>query len=108
MLLGMALLRLAVGRPLLTWAAFWALTWLHVWANVRAMRCLRITGLNQARLGLLLRHWLCEVRTAGVHPRRVAAVRILRGGTLRAQPTPLLVLAPPWSQASRLSRSMRI
>ncbi|KAL4421380.1 hypothetical protein ABPG75_010671 [Micractinium tetrahymenae] len=60
MVLGMVLIRLAAGHPALTWAAFWALTAVHVWANVRAMRCLRITGINQARLGLLLRHYLCQ------------------------------------------------
>ena len=50
MQLGMALLRAAAGaHPALVWAAFWALTALHVWANVRAMRCLCIARLNQAR-----------------------------------------------------------
>ena len=61
MLLGMAFLRLAASWQPLVWAAFWALTALHVWANVRAMRCLLITGINQARAGLLLRHYLCQV-----------------------------------------------
>lgn len=61
MLLGMGLLHFAAGTQTLLWAAFCALTVLHVWANVRAMRCLRITSLNQARLGLLLRHYLCQV-----------------------------------------------
>jgi hypothetical protein len=61
MLLGMALLRCAAGASFLLWAAFWALTALHVWANVRAMRCLRVTSLNQARLGRLLRGYLCSV-----------------------------------------------
>lgn len=64
MVLGMALIRLAAGRPALTWASFCALTAVHVWANVRAMRCLRIAGINQARLGLLLRHYLRQVRGA--------------------------------------------
>lgn len=62
MALGMALLRLAAGAPALAWVAFWALTALHVWANVRAMRCLRICSLNQARLALLLSHYLRTVR----------------------------------------------
>lgn len=61
MVLGMALIRLAAGRPALVWTAFCMLTTVHVWANVRAMRCLRIAGVNQARLGLLLRHYLCQV-----------------------------------------------
>lgn len=61
MLLGMAFIRLAASWQPLIWAAFWALTALHVWANVRAMRCLRITGINQARAALLLRHYLCQV-----------------------------------------------
>ncbi|EFN54602.1 hypothetical protein CHLNCDRAFT_135084 [Chlorella variabilis] len=58
MVLGMAFIRAAHGLEPLIWSAFWALTALHVWANVRAMRCLRIASLNQARLGLLLRHYL--------------------------------------------------
>ena len=58
MVVGMAFIRLASGSQLLIWAAFWLLTVVHVWANVRAMRCLCIHGLNQARLGLLLRHYL--------------------------------------------------
>ena len=62
MVLGMALIRLAAGLQPAVWAAFWALTAVHVWANVRAMRCLRVTSLNQARLGALLQHYLCTVR----------------------------------------------
>lgn len=34
---------------------------LHVVANVRAMRCLQMTSVNAARLGLLLRHYLAAV-----------------------------------------------
>ena len=62
MVLGMGFIRLAAGRQPLVWAAFWLLTALHVWANVRAMRCLRVHTVNQARLGLLLRHHLATVR----------------------------------------------
>jgi hypothetical protein len=64
MALGMALLRAAAGLQPLLWAAFAALTALHVWANVRAMRCLCIASLNQARCGLLLRHYLSQVGAA--------------------------------------------
>lgn len=63
MVVGMAFIRLASGSQLLIWAAFWLLTAVHVWANVRAMRCLCIHSLNQARLGLLLRHYLATVST---------------------------------------------
>jgi hypothetical protein len=62
MVLGMAFLRLAHGMQPLIWTAFWALTAVHVWANVKAMRCLRISSLNQARTQLLLRHYLRTVR----------------------------------------------
>ena len=61
MVCGMGFIRLASGSQPLIWAAFWLLTAIHVWANVRAMRCLCIHGLNQARLGLLLRHYLATV-----------------------------------------------
>ena len=40
--------------PLSSWLLFAALTWLHVWANVRAMRCLVLDSLTPARLELLL------------------------------------------------------
>ena len=61
MVCGMVFIQLASGSQPLIWAAFWLLTAVHVWANVRAMRCLSIHGLNQARLGLLLRHYLATV-----------------------------------------------
>ena len=49
-----------------------ALTALHVYANVRAMRCLHMTSINAARLGLLLRHYLVTVCCAAL---RCAALR---------------------------------
>lgn len=38
------------------------LTWVHVWANMRALRCLVLSSLNQPRLKLLLQHYMQQVR----------------------------------------------
>ncbi len=79
MVLGMAFLRLAHGMQPLIWAAFWALTAVHVWANVRAMRCLRISSLNQARTQLLLRHYLRTVCPLECHQLKGALMPRLPG-----------------------------
>jgi hypothetical protein len=54
MALGMAFTRAAADSALAAWALFAALTWVHVAANVRAMRCLVLRSLNRPRLELLL------------------------------------------------------
>lgn len=80
MVLGMALVRVAASWRSLVWAAFLALTALHVYANVRAMRCLHMTSLNAARLGMLLRRYLCTVRgRLGCLPARLGGC----GGLIR-------------------------
>lgn len=40
------------------WLIFLALTALHIFANVRAMRCLQLRSLNRPRLALLLRSYM--------------------------------------------------
>lgn len=40
------------------WGIFIALTALHIFANVRAMRCLQLRSLNRPRLALLLRTYM--------------------------------------------------
>ena len=40
---------------------FLVLTWVHVWANMRALRCLVLVSLNEPRLQLLLQHYLTKV-----------------------------------------------
>jgi hypothetical protein len=47
------------------WAVFVLLTIFHVWANVRAMRCLVLTSLNVPRLELLLESHINEVGARG-------------------------------------------
>jgi hypothetical protein len=49
-------------NALSAWVIFTVLTALHVWANVRAMRCLVLTTLNVPRLELLLQSHLERVR----------------------------------------------
>jgi hypothetical protein len=47
---------------LAAWVFFAVLTWVHVWANIRALRCLVLSSLNQPRLKLLLHHYMDQVR----------------------------------------------
>ncbi|KAG1655345.1 hypothetical protein FOA52_008860 [Chlamydomonas sp. UWO 241] len=57
MLLGIATTRLFSANVFAAWVLFSVLTAVHVWANVRAMRCLVLTSVNQPRLeGLLAAH----------------------------------------------------
>ena len=49
-ILGLLLLHATEGSVLRSWMAFLLLTLVHVWANVRAMRALCLTSLNQHRL----------------------------------------------------------
>ena len=44
------------------WVFFVVLTWVHVWANMRALRCLVLSSLNTPRLKLLLQHYQQKVR----------------------------------------------
>lgn len=44
------------------WCFFLLLTWVHVWANIRALRCLVLSSLNQPRLKLLLQHYMAQVQ----------------------------------------------
>lgn len=47
----------AVDNFVAAWAFFAMLTAVHVWANIRAMRCLVLSSLNETRLKLLLQHY---------------------------------------------------
>ena len=93
MVLGMAFTRAASSAgPLVVWAAFCLLTGVHVWANVRAMRCLRMTSLNRPRLHQLLRSYLCS--GAAPSPPAVAASEPLLAPPL-ARALEVLRLRPP-------------
>ena len=54
MILGLGLTRIAANNVTAAWTAFIAMTVLHVYANIRAMRCLCITRLNSERLDILV------------------------------------------------------
>ncbi|EIE25577.1 DUF647-domain-containing protein [Coccomyxa subellipsoidea C-169] len=56
MILGMAFLQAASDSPVAVWAVFLLLTFLHIYANVRAVRALQLTSLNCSRLDILLKH----------------------------------------------------
>jgi hypothetical protein len=46
------------------WLFFAVLTWVHVWANIRALRCLVLSSVNEPRLKLLLQHYQDKVTPA--------------------------------------------
>jgi hypothetical protein len=54
MLLGLGLTRISAKSTAAAWVAFIAMTVLHVFANMRAMRCLCITRLNPERLDIII------------------------------------------------------
>jgi hypothetical protein len=71
MCVGLALGRLVEAAPYCVWPVFLALTALHVVANAKAVRSLRITSLNRERTRLLLQHYQRTVRASS----RAARVR---------------------------------
>lgn len=83
-LLGMALTQRVADHIRAAWLVFAALTVLHVWANVRAMRCLVLVSLSPGRMALLHEHWLAH--GVVLTPRDVAARESL--------------LAPPFAAAA--------
>jgi hypothetical protein len=54
MVVGMAFVRLTADSAVAGWVLFIVLTWVHVYANIKAMRCLVLHSLNAPRLDLLL------------------------------------------------------
>lgn len=38
------------------WTVFLSLTFLHIYANVKAVRALQLTSLNRSRMDILLQH----------------------------------------------------
>ncbi|GAB4822234.1 hypothetical protein N2152v2_009280 [Parachlorella kessleri] len=61
MILGMGVIRLTAGSAMAAWTVFVLMTWLHIFANIRALRCLHMTSLNRPRLDLLLTHYWAKV-----------------------------------------------
>ncbi|KAL4518912.1 hypothetical protein Ndes2437B_g04800 [Nannochloris sp. 'desiccata'] len=57
MILGLGLTRIAANNIAAAWVAFVAMTVLHVYANMRAMRCLCITRLNSERLDIIIKKY---------------------------------------------------
>jgi len=61
MILGLGLRTIAAKNIAAAWIAFVAMTALHVYANIRAMRCLCIARLNPERLDIIIKRYK-EVR----------------------------------------------
>ncbi|KAJ9512033.1 hypothetical protein QJQ45_004588 [Haematococcus lacustris] len=72
MALGMVFTRATADNASACWTLFVLLTAVHIWANLRAMRCLVLSGLNMPRAELLLRHYL------EAHPVRCARITAQR------------------------------
>ena len=71
---------------MIAWVVFTLLTVLHVWANVRAMRCLVLTSLNVPRLELLLRSHIERVSGAAAGPLGGRVSRFAQAGRVRFVP----------------------
>lgn len=61
MVFGMALTKLASVNQPAAWATFWMLTVLHLWANWKALRCLKLTRFNRPRLNVVLNQYIQTV-----------------------------------------------
>jgi hypothetical protein len=102
-LLGVAAAR-ACGGARASWVLFALLTLVHIWANVRAMRCLVLDTFSPARLALLMQP-LPAAAEGGRGGRGVSS-----SSPLRLLPTPEDVaaretlLAPPFERAVDLVR----
>ncbi|KAI8470668.1 MAG: vitamin B6 photo-protection and homoeostasis-domain-containing protein [Monoraphidium minutum] len=79
---GMGVTHLIADRAGLAWLVFVVLTALHVWANVRAMRCLVLTSLNVPRIELLLASFV--KRRCVLTPREMSAAESLLAPPFRA------------------------
>ena len=62
MCVGLALGRLVEVAPACVWPVFLFLTAIHIAANCRAVRSLRMTSLNRERTHLLLQNYMQTVR----------------------------------------------
>lgn len=97
LLLGLLLTKLSESSiPQAAIFCFIVLTYIHIHANVKAMRCLRITRLNGFRLGILFHSWLQEEHV--ILPEEVAKLEPLLPGIPLLDRTPFseidVVIAP--------------
>lgn len=114
MIMGLGLTRLGSTSPRAAWVAFAALTVLHVYANLRAMRCLHICRLNPERLTIILPRILQGARIPT--PEEVGEIeRLLPPVILRWMPLVLgynqgrkwtVVMTPQLSQFNRKTRQL--
>ncbi|CAL5219087.1 g853 [Coccomyxa viridis] len=77
MVVGMLVLRVAAGHDLLIWSIFLLLSFMHIYANIKAARSLQLTSLNPARLDILLAHYLAMHEMSVLRPKHVAALEPL-------------------------------
>jgi hypothetical protein len=77
------------------WLFFAVLTWVHVWANIRALRCLVLSSVNEPRLRLLLQHYQDKVRLSKlvVFAQRRGVCTCLRSDCLYASQQQTAVMA---------------
>lgn len=103
MLLGLLLNRAAAKTPRLGALAFAALTVLHVYFNAKALRCLKLTSLNKARLELVVEEMLVagssgkdEERGGGQRQRKAASAAGSGGAVSVLTPADAAALEPLW------------
>eukprot|EP00775_Hariotina_reticulata_P009237 gene9237-9402_t len=92
-LLGMAFTHKLADHVSAAWLFFVILTAIHVWANIRALRCLVLSSLNEPRLKLLLDNW--ETKEKMLTPHKVSQLESLL--------VPPLAAASEWITGRRRS-----
>ncbi|KAF3431582.1 hypothetical protein FNV43_RR26313 [Rhamnella rubrinervis] len=58
MALGMLFARATMGHPVAIWFCFLSLTFFHMYANYKAVKCLALNSLNPQRTSILLQHFM--------------------------------------------------
>ncbi|XP_022085873.1 RUS1 family protein C16orf58 homolog isoform X2 [Acanthaster planci] len=61
LLVGLVLTPMVAGNPTLTWSLFFLFTFLHLYSNYRAVTCVVMETLNQARLHIISQEYLSSV-----------------------------------------------
>ncbi|KAL0907175.1 hypothetical protein M5K25_025723 [Dendrobium thyrsiflorum] len=95
MALGMLLAHLTRGYPLAVWVSFLLLTFFHMYANYKAVRCLSLTTLNSRRGSILLQNFMKNGQV--VTPQQVSKMEHIFPS-----------LANPWSSSNGISLHRRV
>ncbi|XP_033627878.1 RUS1 family protein C16orf58 homolog isoform X1 [Asterias rubens] len=109
LVVGLLITPMVSGNPLLTWFLFFLFTFFHLYANYRAVTCVVMNTLNQARLHIIMKEYLTTRFLHILSPAEANA----REPVLRRVPRPLEVnlgaqfgqLCKRWSDMERWASS---